>query len=71
MELDNEELEATKNMREKKCEFCDLVSGEEKDIGELKNDELIIERHNNTYLLNTFSDELEINYCPMCGRKLV
>lgn len=70
MDCDNQELEATKKMREKKCKYCDLVSGDEKDIGELKNDELVIERHNNTYLLNGFADEVEINYCPMCGRKL-
>lgn len=75
MELDIEELEATKKMREKKCEYCDLVSGEEKDLGN-GNQLLIMERHNNTYSISVTtcyegSALIEINYCPMCGRKLV
>lgn len=71
MDIDDEELKATIENRKKKCEYCDLVSGEEKDIGSLKNYEILIERHNDTYSITAFSDELEINYCPMCGRKLV
>ena len=57
------------------CEWCDLVSGDIKDFGEAKNDILQIERHCNSYFISTSSlidedDEREINYCPMCGRKL-
>ena len=73
MELDKEELEATRN---RKCEYCDLVSGEEKYIGEIHYARrLFMERHNNMFILNATghsdNDTLEINYCPMCGRKLV
>lgn len=62
-------------MEVEKCEYCDLVSGEEKDIGEAKNDILKIERHRNSYYISAidevYTDEIEIKYCPMCGRKLV
>lgn len=60
------------------CEYCNLVSGNEKDIGEQKNDLLYIVRHNNDFELQAMFDTVEesnedsrkINYCPMCGRKL-
>ena len=34
------------------CEFCEILSGETKDIGDLKNEILYIERHNNTYIIS-------------------
>lgn len=66
---DEEELKATKN-RENKCEYCDLVSGDEKDLGNGKQ-QLLIARHNNTFSLISQpyyeeDEEIEINYCPMC-----
>ncbi len=75
MELDNEELEATKKNREDKCIYCDLASGDEKELGN-GNQLLIIERYNDTYSISVTtcyegSALIEINYCPMCGRKLV
>ena len=70
MELDNEELEETKKMREKKCKYCDLKNGDEKDLGNGKQ-QLLIARHNNTFSLISQpyyeeNEEIEINYCPMC-----
>lgn len=45
MELDNEELEATKKMKEKKCEYCDLVSGEENlEIKKLQKENIILKK---------------------------
>ena len=56
------------------CEYCNLVSGEEKDIGEGKWLILYMERHNNTFSIKAIghsdSDELDINYCPMCRQKV-
>lgn len=58
------------------CKCCNLVSGEEIDIGNAKQQTLFIERHNNTYSITTKienyieEDEVDIKYCPMCGRKL-
>lgn len=57
------------------CEFCTIVSSETKDIGDLKNEILYIERHNNTYIIsvnteNNEEDEITMNYCIKCGRKL-
>lgn len=56
------------------CEYCDLVSGDERDFEYGKNVNMHIERHCNTYTLvasNAYEYiEKEINYCPMCGRKL-
>lgn len=53
------------------CEYCDLVSGDKRDLGEAKRDILKIERHNESYLISTDSsidldDEREIYFCPMC-----
>lgn len=65
-------------MEVEKCEYCNLVSGEEKEIKEGCYAGLFLERHNNTYTLIAVSTnrdiecvEIEINYCPICGRKLV
>lgn len=58
------------------CKYCDLVSGDEIDIGDNQNQTLYIERHNNNFSISTHlynseeEDETDINYCPMCGRKL-
>lgn len=52
------------------CKYCDLVSGDEIDIGDNKNQVLYIERHNNNFSISTEIDEIDINYCPICGRKL-
>lgn len=52
------------------CRYCDLVSGDAIDIGDNKNQTLYIERHNNNFSISTENDEVDINYCPMCGRKL-
>lgn len=60
------------------CNCCNLVSGQEKDIGNAGKQTLYIERHNNTFSIKVElyayeqeeEDETEINYCPMCGRKL-
>lgn len=55
------------------CEYCDLLSG---DMNPLTKEMcLTIERHNNTYTLVADNiqddiDEIDINYCPMCGRDL-
>lgn len=58
------------------CKYCDLVSGDEIDIGDNQNQTLYIERHNNNFSIvthlynNEEEDEISINFCPMCGRKL-
>lgn len=56
------------------CKYCDLLSGGFSILDEHKENELRIERHNNTYEITTFSNccnyNAEINYCPICGRKL-
>ena len=56
------------------CRYCDLLSG---DVRSLKTENLWnlrIERHNKAYSLiaSDIEDDIEIdiNYCPMCGRKL-
>lgn len=50
------------------CKYCKLVSGETKSMNKYEN--LFISRHCNTYFIECDDDEIEINYCPMCGRKL-
>lgn len=60
------------------CDYCNLVSGQEKDIGNAQKQTLYIERHNNTFSITVQlygyeskeEDETEINYCPMCGKDL-
>lgn len=52
------------------CEYCDLLSGDYKYLND-EVSEISIARHCNTYTLETDNyEELEINYCPMCGRNL-
>lgn len=67
---DKENLESKIN--NKGCEFCDG----KKDLTSLKND-LDIGISNNKLdfsfgvcACGAFEDELKINYCPMCGKKL-
>lgn len=61
-------------MKLKNCEYCNLLSGDVKNL--TCDDLLTIERHNNIYTLevngNNEEDRAstEISYCPMCGRKL-
>jgi len=56
------------------CEYCNLLSGESKEIEEYSELGLYLERHANTYSLvatcNLYDIEKEIKHCPMCGRKL-
>ena len=56
------------------CKYCNMASG---DVRSLKTENLWnlrIERHNKSYsLIASIIDddiEIDINYCPMCGRKL-
>jgi len=52
------------------CEYCDLLSGDYKYLND-EVSEISIVRHFNTYTLETDNyEELEINYCPICGRDL-
>lgn len=47
------------------CKYCNLLSGDSSK-----------ERHNNTFSIEINgiyyddSESIEINYCPMCGRKI-
>ena len=58
------------------CKYCDLVSGDEIDIGDSKNQTLYIERHNNNFSISTHlynseeEDETDINFCPKCRKKV-
>ena len=83
MELDDQELEATKKMREKKCDYClkvvcnkkiNDVDNHEKDTAEI----VFLDRPHLNIKLDgkdadgyQIEDFFRINYCPMCGRKLV
>lgn len=80
MKLDNEELEATKKNREKDCNFCEeLEFWKEQEKEELKYDYLaklgIYTYRKDNMTLNPkgtiTSKPYSLNYCPMCGRKLV
>lgn len=78
MELDNEELEVTKKMREKKCEFCkNRFNKKIQDVDEHEEDEARIVFLDVPYLkvelngkekdgYDKPSDFFKINYCPMC-----
>lgn len=75
MELDDQELEATKKMREKKCKYCDCENI--KKLEEIKKDNIFctiygrfLRIQGKVFAIN-FGRTLKINYCPMCGRKLV
>ena len=56
------------------CEYCYLLSGDSSNL--CCTDLVTMERHNNTFSIEvnaTYSEDresIEINYCPMCGRKL-
>lgn len=72
-DLDDEEVEATRNNGKEKCEFCE----KEKRIEEIKNDNIyctiygrFLRIQGKIFSIN-FGRVLKINYCPMCGRKLV
>lgn len=51
------------------CEYCNLLSGDYKRLDEYTN--IVMTRHNNYYTIESEECEVNINYCPMCGRKLV
>lgn len=57
------------------CEHCKLLSGDWTILAEDGETEIKIERHNKEYSLVaeglTDIAETRINYCPMCGRKLI
>ena len=57
------------------CEYCKLFSGDRITLAEDGETEIKIERHNKEYSLAAESlteiAETRINYCPMCGRKLI
>ena len=80
MELDKEELEATRN---RKCEYCEKRATNKK-IPDVDNDEneearviflgrpfLKVELDGTDSDGYKTADFFQINYCPMCGRKLV
>ena len=81
MELDDQELEATKKMREKKCEFCSKkINKKINDVDNDEKDEARIVFLDKPYLNVKLDgkdedgyqveDFFEINYCPICGKKL-
>ena len=57
------------------CKYCNLLSGDRIILAEDGEIELKIEKHNKDYSLVaeglTDIAETRINYCPMCGRKLI
>lgn len=57
------------------CEYCKLFSGDRITLAEDGETEIKIERHNKEYSIVaeglTDIAEIRINYCPMCGRKLI
>lgn len=59
MDCDNEELEATKKMREEKCDFCDLKAP-------FYNSEAKIYELNGIFRITTDEVDTKINYCPIC-----
>ena len=72
MELDEQELEATKKNREKKCKFCQELKVKQKRYFDIR-----IVDGNFLGVGNECSEGCgydwevyKINYCPMCGRKL-
>ena len=83
MDCDDEELKATKNKRNK-CEFCHKIATNKKQTCIDKGNQFyrIFLPPNQQPLLNVELDGkdidgyrtsgfFKINYCPMCGRKLV
>lgn len=80
MELDNEELEATKKNREE-CNFCEELEfwKQQENTKKFKYDYLtklgIYTYRKDNMTLNPkgiiTSKPYSLNYCPMCGRKVV
>lgn len=56
------------------CEACNLLSGDRKILEEDGGIEVAIGRVNKDYFISAENDEdyieVDINYCPFCGRKL-
>ena len=57
-----------KEVRDNMCKYCALLSGDRKSLDE--NTDITIVRHNIYFTIETDDYEVDINYCPMCGRKL-
>lgn len=58
----------------KECIFCSLKNNELLDLGIYQDGVLLLEKEENNYyiIIDTEHDydEIKINYCPMCGRRL-
>ena len=58
----------------KVCGYCELLSGDRKILEEDGETEIAIGRVNKDYYIEAGNDydsiDIDINYCPMCGRKL-
>ena len=56
------------------CEYCKLLSGDRKILEEDGKTEVAIGRVNKDYYIEAGNDydsiDIDINYCPFCGRKL-
>ena len=56
------------------CKYCNLVSGDVKNIVSSDDNILTIERHNNSFEIvvngTLYYASVNIKYCPFCGRKL-
>ena len=68
MELDKEELEATRN---RKCEYCKEDMEGKQIEGEGIIETLVDECFLYVWCECGYRRIFEINYCPICGRKLV
>ena len=58
------ELYEERYIKEKECEFCDLK-------GLILNSVAKIYREGDVFGITTDEADTSINYCPICGRKLV
>lgn len=86
MDLDDEEVEATRKNREKKCEFCEksekfstsYIDVTFQKVLPRKNNQVLIQfkgcppysKCSSKDVVQNINNVFEINYCPMCGRKL-
>ena len=56
------------------CEYCKLLSGDREILEENGETEIAIGRVNKDYYIEAGNDydsiDIDINYCPFCGRKL-
>lgn len=56
------------------CEYCKLLSGDREILEENRETEIAIGRVNKDYYIEAGNDydsiDININYCPFCGRKL-